>query len=142
MEHVLPGPGFSFGGQNATSATVFRVLGPLPPGLVLDRLEVVVVVNGVTIGSFSPVLTSGSDADAATFDSGASLVTARASSLRGKPAFTFITGGAAVVRFSIPLGLAVLAGSKFVLCGMGNASATLAAFNVSLFTVLNSVSRG
>lgn len=136
-EHVgIVGPGSSFGGQNTSSATVFRHLGPFPGGLIVERIVVNSVCNGITIGSFSPVLTASSDENQATFQSGQALITRAASTLLGKPAFSFVSDGGIVVDWEIPLGIRIQTGTKFILCGLSNALATSLLWNVSLFTVL------
>lgn len=136
-EHVgIVGPGFSFGGQNTSASTLFRHLGPFPGGLIVERVVVNSVCDGVTVGSFSPVLTASPDENQATFQSGQALITRAASTLLGKPAFSFVSGGGIVVDWEIPLGIRIQTGTQFILCGLANALATSLLWNVSLFTVL------
>jgi len=133
---VLIGPGVSFGGQNVDGGAVYRHVGPIGPGLLLERLEVIAVVGGTSVVFFSSVLTASPTEDEATFRSGSALIGRSGATQNGKPAFGGSMTGAVVWRFVIPLGFRVGGGANFLLCAMSSTTGGIQVhWSVVLFTL-------
>lgn len=115
MEHLLvPGQGFVFADTGWSAGENFVALGPIAQGCIVERIHFLLNATTIPLIDLSAVMTGSSNASLAAFQSGVPLLRAAQVTSSGVPAIEVIPATEGFDSITLPVGIRVSGGSKWV----------------------------